>query len=217
MEQIRLAIADDHRVLVEGLKSLFSDPRYGCSVILTAHNGEELLSGMQRVHVDIVLLDLNMRGGSGLDILPRIKSTFPGVRVVVFTMYDNARFIKEAFRLGAEGYVLKGGSFSDLVQGIQKVSEGIVFLSKGLSVYPGANGSGENSYEDEFLMRYSLTRRELEILVLIARAKTNKEIADQLYISDQTVSVHRKNLMRKLNISNSTGLMKFVSDHNLLD
>jgi len=215
MQLLRLAIADDHRVLIEGLKSLFGDPRYGCDVVLTAPNGAELLKGLARIHVDIVLLDLNMRGGNGLDYLPKIRETHESAKVIIFTMYDQAKFIKEAFRRGAEGYILKSGSFSDLVRGIQKVAEGQVFLSQGLSVYPGTNGES-NEFEDEFLMLHSLTRREIEILSLIAKAKTNKEIADELFISDQTVSVHRKNLMRKLNISNSAGLMKFVVDHDLL-
>ncbi|HLF63429.1 MAG TPA: response regulator transcription factor [Saprospiraceae bacterium] len=216
MQLIRLAIADDHRVLIEGLKALFSDPRYGCTVVLTVSNGEELLHGLGRVHADMILLDLNMRGGNGLVFLPRIREAYGDIKVIIFTMYDQPKFIKEAFKHGAEGYILKDSSFSDLVLGIQKVAEGHVFLSRGLSVYPGANGVENNAFEDEFLMLHSLTKRELEILALIAQAKTNKEIADQLYISDQTVSVHRKNLMRKLNISNSAGLMKFVVDNDLL-
>lgn len=215
MQLLRLAIADDHRVLIEGLKSLFSDPRYGCDVVLTASNGAELLKGLGRVHTDIVLLDLNMRGGNGLDYLPKIREAHESAKVIIFTMYDQSKFIKEAFRRGAEGYILKSSSFSDLVMGIQKVGEGQIFLSQGLSVFPGTNGEA-NEFEDQFLMLHSLTRREIEILSLIAKAKTNKEIADELFISDQTVSVHRKNLMRKLNISNSAGLMKFVVDHDLL-
>lgn len=216
MQLIRLAIADDHRVLVEGLKSLFADPRYGCDVVLTAHNGAELLQNLGRVHVDITLLDLNMRGGGGLEYLPRIKEHHSGVRVIIFTMYHHPKFIKEAFSKGAEGYILKDTAFADLVLGIRKVAEGQIFMSQGLSVFPGGNGSIANTFEDEFLMLHNLTRRELEILVMIAGAKTNKEIAEELFISDQTVSVHRKNLMRKLNISNSTGLMRFVVEHDLL-
>lgn len=216
MQLLRLAIADDHRVLIEGLKSLFNDPRYGCDIVLTASNGADLLRGLGRVHADIVLLDLNMRGGGGLEYLPRIREAHEAIRVIVFTMYDQSKFIKEAFRRGAEGYILKSGSFSELVIGIQKVAEGQVFLSQGLSVFPGINGGKDNQFEDEFLMLHSLTRREIEILTMIAKAKTNKEIADELFISDQTVSVHRKNLMRKLNISSSAGLMKFAVDHDLL-
>ena len=216
MQLVRLAIADDHRVLVEGLKSLFSDSRYGCDVVLTAYNGADLLKNLERVHVDIVLLDLNMRGGGGLEYLPRIRESHANVKVIVFTMYHQPKFIKAAFNKGAEGYILKDSSFSDLIFGIRKVAEGQIFLSQGLSVFPGANGSADNAFGDEFLMLHSLTKREIEILTLIARAKTNKEIADELFISDQTVSVHRKNLMRKLNINNSAGLMKFVVDHDLL-
>jgi DNA-binding NarL/FixJ family response regulator len=215
-QPIRLAIADDHQVLLEGLKSLFGDPRFGCTVVLSASNGQELCDGLSFIHADVVLLDLNMRGGGGLDYLPVIRQKFTHMKVIIFTMYDHPKFIKEAFRLGAEGYILKGTRFSDLVIGIQKVVDGQIYLSRGLSVYPGANGSEVNEFQDEFMMLHSLTKRELEILTLIAKAKTNREIAELLFISDQTVSVHRKNLMRKLNITNSAGLMKFVVDHDLL-
>jgi len=215
MELLRLAIADDHKVLLDGLKSLFIDPRYGCDVVLTASNGKDLISGLSRVHADVALLDLNMKGGGGLDCLPGLRELHPHLKVIIFTMYDQPKFIKEAFKLGAEGYILKGGAFSELVLGIQQVADGQIFLSQGLSVYPGTNGVSHNEFEDEFLMLHSLTKRELEILSMIANAKSNKEIAEALFISDQTVSVHRKNLMRKLKISNSAGLIKFVADNDL--
>ena len=216
MKLIRLAIADDHRVLVEGLKALFIDPRYGCDVVLSAHNGADLLANLERIHVDVVLLDLNMPLVNGLECLPRIKVEYPQVKVIIFTMYHEPKFIKDAFRNGAEGYILKNTSFADLVLGIRNVVEGQVYISQGLTVFPGGNGNMVGHFNDEFLMLHSLTKRELEILIMIAQAKTNKEIAEELFISDQTVSVHRKNLMRKLNISNSAGLMKFVIDHDLL-
>jgi len=215
MPSIRLAIADDHHVLVEGLKALFSDPRYDCDVMLTAADGSNLLKAMVHTTPDIVLLDLNMPGGDGLDFLPKIREQFPQVKVIIFTMYDQPKFIKEAFKQGAEGYILKGSRFTEILEGIRKVSEGQVFLSEGLTVFPGGNGQSTSPFEDAFLMAHSLTKREMEILMLIARAKSNKEIAEELFISDQTVSVHRKNLMRKLKVSNSAGLIKFFVERDL--
>jgi DNA-binding NarL/FixJ family response regulator len=144
-----------------------------------------------------------------------IREAHTDVKVVIFTMYDQPKFIKEAFRQGAEGYILKSTSLADLVDGVRRVKEGHVYLSNGLSVFPGGNGKHDNAFEDGFLMRHSLTRRELEVLELIVRAKSNKEIADQLFISDQTVSVHRKNLMRKLKVSSTAALVRFFVDQDM--
>lgn len=216
MHTLRIAIADDHHVLVEGLKSLFSDPQHGFEVVLTAPNGDDLLRKLPAAAADLILLDLNMPGGDGMEFIPRIRQEYAAIKVIIFTMYDQPKFIKEAFRRGADGYILKSTRFQDILDGMRLVAEGQIFLSDGLTVFPGANGESEDPYGDSFLMLHSLTKRELEILTMIARAKSNKEIADELFISDQTVSVHRKNLMRKLRVSNSAGLLKFVADKDLL-
>ncbi len=214
MQVLRIAIADDHQILLEGLKSVLSDPRHAITVTCTARNGAELLESLAQHPVDVVLLDLNMPGGNGLDCLPKIRETYPNVKVIIFTMYAHPRFIKQAFKHGAEGYILKDTRLDSLVDGIRKVSEGNIYLSEGLTVFPGTNGE-DDGFEDPFLMYHSLTRREMEILSLIARAKSNKEIGEELFISDQTVSVHRKNLMRKLHVTNSAGLIKFFIDKDL--
>lgn len=215
MEYIRLGIADDHPVLIEGFRSLFKDPRNGIELVLAASNGRDLLNALEGVEADVVLLDLNMRGGHGLDILPDLRELYPELRVVIFTMYENPKFIKFAFKLGAMGYILKIAGLDEVITGVRSVMRGEVFISNGLSVYPGTHNHS-SPFGDEFLLTHSLTKREMEILLLIAQAKSNKEIAEELYISDQTVIVHRKNLMRKLNITNSAGLTKFVIEHNLL-
>lgn len=217
MQVLRVAIADDHQVLTEGLASLFKSGDYGFDVVMTARNGAELLKGMQTTPVDLVLLDLNMPGGDGLEYLPRIRENHRSVKVIIFTMYDQPKFVKEAFRRGADGYILKSSRFQDILDGMRLVADGQIFLSDGLTVFPGGNGDSDDLFGDSFLMLHSLTKRELEILTMIAKAKSNKEIAEELFISDQTVSVHRKNLMRKLRVTNSAGLMKFVVDKDLLD
>lgn len=214
MPQIRIAIADDHQILVEGLKALFND-QHGFEIVMTASNGKELLARLNGAVVELVLLDLNMPGGHGLDYLPAIREQFPELKIVAFTMYSQPKLVKEAFRKGADGYVLKGLPFVSLVGALKQVMHDTVFLSPGLSVFPGTNGTGADIFSDDFLNMHSLTRREVEVLTLIAQARSNKEIAEELFISDQTVSVHRKNLMRKLNISSSAGFLKFMIDNNL--
>jgi DNA-binding NarL/FixJ family response regulator len=132
-------------------------------------------------------------------------------------MYDDAKFIKEVMnKCNGDAYFLKTNPYTELLEAINIVMDGEIYLSAGLKVFPKdilQNGDGE--YEDEFQLRHRLTPRETQILHMISMAKSNKEIAEELFISDQTVMVHRKNIMRKLNLSNTAGLIKFALDHDL--
>jgi DNA-binding NarL/FixJ family response regulator len=115
-----------------------------------------------------------------------------------------------------DAYFLKTNGFFELLKAIRTVMRGEIYLSPGLQVFPkDFHENGNKEFEDEFQQRHRLTPRETQILKLISLAMTYKEIADQLYISDQTVMVHKKNIMRKLNMSNTAGLIKFALDHNL--
>ncbi|MDX1408013.1 MAG: response regulator transcription factor [Saprospiraceae bacterium] len=217
MKRLRVTIADDHQLYTEALSNLLSqsvDPPI--QVMSVVHTGTDLLESLEHSQPDLLLLDLNMPEGDGLTVLPEIRKQYPGIRIIVLTMYDSAKFIKEVFRLKGDCYFLKTNRFSELLHAVRTVMNGDTYLSEGLKVFPKEIGeNGSSVYEDEFQLRYNLTKRELEILQLISQAKSNKEIADDLYISDQTVGVHRKNIMRKLSVSSTAGLIKFAMDHDL--
>lgn len=217
MDKLRLTIADDHKLYAEALSNLLGQATQpDIDVVAVVHSGRSLLESLQDKTPDVVLLDLNMPDGDGLSVLPHIKKEYPKLKVVVLTMYDSAKFIKEVFKLKGDCYFLKTNSFSELLEALQIVMNGDTYLSAGLKVFPKEIGpNGDKQYEDDFLLRYNLTKREVEILQLISQAKTNKEIADDLYISDQTVGVHRKNIMRKLSVSSTAGLIKFAMEHDL--
>lgn len=216
---VSVLIADDHKLFVDALVvALEHQNRIPVVIIGTVGNGEELLNRLTVVTPDILLLDLNMPILNGLDVIPIIKANFPKLRVVVVTKYSDTKFVRECLQVHSiAGYVLKTSSFSELLEAIIQVQLGQSYISRGLQLYPkDSEEEAEDSLFDEtFLAKYNLTRRELEILGLIAQAKSNAEIADGLFISPQTVGAHRKNIMRKLNISTTAGLVRFAIENQL--
>lgn len=217
MDNLRVAIADDHALYAEALQLLLqSTDRFNVQVAGVVQNGRELLDFLENRKVELILLDLNMPVMGGLDALPLIKRDYPGVKVIVVTMYDDAKFIKDVLnKHQGDGYFLKTNPFEELLDAIEAVMAEDVYLCAGLKVFPKHLTNGDKQFEDEFQLRHRLTPRETQILHMISHAKSNKEIADELFISDQTVMVHRKNIMRKLNLSNTAGLIKFALDHDL--
>jgi DNA-binding NarL/FixJ family response regulator len=221
MPRIKILVADDHNLYVEGLTSiLLSQRSVPINILRGVSNGNEVIEYLQEEsypNPDLILLDLNMPVRDGLSVLPEIKLNYPNIRVIALTMYDDAKFIKEVFNQGGDGYLLKTCGLDELLQAIREVSEGGSYIGNGLKVFPKkSNESTHASYDDTFIQKYNLTKREIEIILLISQAKSNKEIGEELFISDQTVGVHRKNMMRKLNVSSTAGLIKFAMDNFLL-
>jgi DNA-binding NarL/FixJ family response regulator len=216
---ISLFLADDHTLFLETLESaLRQQSSFPLEVLGTARNGEDLLVKFEKYHPDILLLDLNMPVMNGLDTIPALKQDHPDVSIIILTKYEDPKFVKECLHIHeVSGYVLKTSSFNHLLEAITTVSKGQSYISHNLQLYP-KNGSDEelgSVFEETFLAKYNLTRREIEILGLIALAKSNIEIADNLFISPQTVGAHRKNIMRKLNITSTAGLVRFAIENQV--
>lgn len=225
MQIIKALLADDHYIFIEGLKTVLSQsPQYQINVQGIAHSGEELIEKLQEVKTDLVITALNLSGMDGFDVIEHIRKAKIPIQVLVISAYKDPKIIKTAFKLGADGFILKGHPVSELYKAIDEIHAGNSYVGKGIYL----NGSQLNgkskakmpsrqlNFEDRFLKKYNLTKRELEILGLISRALSNKEIAKELYISDQTVGVHRKNIMRKLGVSSTAGLIKLAYDYSLV-
>ena len=219
LHPITLLIADDHRLYVESLViALEHQTTIPVKILATVNNGDELLQNLHSHSPDLILLDLNMPVMNGLEVIPVIRSEYPDLKIMVVTKYSDPKFVKECLQThGISGYVLKTSSLAELLDGIYQVNRGQSYLSRGLQIYPkeAYDGDEPNLFDETFLAKYNLTRRELEILGLIAHAKSNAEIADGLFISPQTVGAHRKNIMRKLNISSTAGLVRFAIENQL--
>ena len=214
-ETITVLIAEDHQIFAEGLKSVLEANRhFRIKVVGEETSGERLPELVAATRPQVLLLDLNLSGEDGLLLLPRIKRENRGVKVIVLTMYDDPKIVAAAFKAGANGYVLKGFAIQDLFKAIDSVMQGEEYIGQGVDAPTERTDLPvtltTHQYADRFVKRYQLTKREIEVLKLITQALSNKEIARELYISDQTVSVHRKNIMRKLGVNNTAGLLAIV-------
>jgi DNA-binding NarL/FixJ family response regulator len=163
---------------------------------------------------------MNMPVMDGIGVLERLEEGKP--YTLMLSPYESPKLIRKALGAGADGYLLKSAKLEDLHLAVKTMLKGETFISEGAQLNKprtrrARNGSGDKyAAVDAFLKKYSLTKRELEILELITQALSNKEIGKTLFISDQTVSVHRKNIMRKLGVSNTAGLIKTAYDHSLV-
>ncbi len=211
---IRIVLADDHAVVRLGLRALLeAEPDF--ELVGEAADGLQVAPLVERLHPDVLLLDLMLPGLSGLEVIQRIGRGLPETRVVVLSLYANEAYVVEALRHGALGYVLKGSPATDLVHAVREVAAGRRYLSPPLSEHAvesyalRANTAALDPYE-------TLTAREREVLHLAAEGHTSGEIAKRLFISPRTVETHRSNLMRKLGLLSQTDLVRFALRRGLL-
>ena len=222
MSEINCVIVDVQKIFVEGLKSFFkSDNRLDISVVGHESSAEDVMLFLHKnLQVNLVILDLNLPDKDGLELIPLIRKQFKAIRIMVLTSYGDYKFVGDAMKSGADGYILKSNETEELISGIQEIMEGHTFLAEGLHITPPSGrkilSEQKSNYEDRFVIKQKLTTREHEVLELITQAKNNKEIAKELFISDQTVGVHRKNIMRKLGVRNTINLIKFAIENQLV-
>jgi DNA-binding NarL/FixJ family response regulator len=225
MRLIKTILADDHRIFTEGVKAVLQrDPDTKFEITGTVHNGMELIRLLKQKKVDLVILDLNLPEKDGLEVVNYVRSQRIDVKVLALSMYEEPKIIKSAFKAGVNGYILKSRGINELFSAIDTIFNGNNFIGEGVTLNGGnletPNGQKYKkrgfNLEDRFVKKHNLTKRELEILQLITQALSNKQIAKTLFISDQTVSVHRKNIMRKLGVCNTAGLIKVAYDNSLV-
>lgn len=217
MEKVKVLLADDHQMFLDGLASLLSQLK-DVDVIATVNNGREALERLTTVSPDLAILDINMPLMNGLETTKKIKERYPGIKVLGLTMENDLHLVTEMLEAGASGYVLKNTGKEELEVAIRQVLKGEPYLSQSVSTQLAQNllrnFQQKNEKQDALS---SLTEREVEILKLIALEHSNSDIADMLFISPKTVETHRKNLMRKIEVKNSLGVYKFAVKHKLLE
>ena len=219
-KSVKVIIADDHQLFTEGIKNLLrKSDRFDFEIVGEASNGNLLVSLLKTVQADVLLLDLNMPEQDGLAVIDVIRKQYKELRILTLTMYDEAKLVKSAFKSGVDGYMLKNSDPRELITAIDTILQGKTYVGEGVVLVTNGNKNGfavNKIFIDKFIKKYNLTKRELEILKLITQALSNKEIAKELFISDQTVSVHRKNIMRKLGVNNTAGLIKITYENSLI-
>lgn len=208
MEKIRVCLVDDHAILMDGVKSLLNASE-DYEVVATATNAEDALKYLQHNPVDILISDYSLPGMDGLGLVRVLQRIKPEVKVIVMSMHDEAHLVKEILKEGIKGYLLKKDSQKELLLALEQVRAGKVYLSNEINSLLIENL--QNPDEGKLL-----TDREREILKLIAKEYTNKDIAEELFISERTVETHRKNIFRKTKTNSLVGLIKFAYANNLV-
>jgi len=211
---IRILIADDHKILIEGLQLLIGQED-DLEIIATAANGKQALDRLQEHSVDIALLDINLPVINGIELCRTITRDYPEVRVLALTSYKKGAFIQQMLKAGASGYVLKHSAAEEIVRAIRSVMAGETYLNPTVTNTLMETLRSQPNNHDEFVPQ--LTRREKQVLSLIAAELTTKEIARELHLSEHTVESHRRNLLTKLNVRNVVGLIRKAMQRGLLE
>lgn len=225
MTEIKTVIVDAHRMFAEGVMELLKDLET-LNLTMVAHfeKGQAVKSYIFNNTVDLIIMELSLPDADGLKLIPELRAMDKDLKILILSSYSDSKFVKKALQSGADGYICKTNNSDDLKEAITQILDEKTFIADGLFITPPSNNlrpskspfNGQSIYKDRFLIQKKLTKREQEILELIIQAKNNKEIASQLYISDQTVGVHRKNIMRKLGVKNTVNLIKFAIEHQLV-
>jgi len=205
----RILICDDHQLVLDGLKSLINS-QDDIEVVSTAITGLDAIRQLEVLKVDIVLMDIDMPEMNGIDATKVLKKDYPDLKIIILTMHDEKSIIQLLMDIGADGYILKNATQEELLQGIKQVKSGKKHFSPDVTIALLRNDIESSK------VSHDLTSREVEILTLIAEGFSNKEIGDKLFISHRTVDTHRTNLMKKLEINNIAGLIRYAIKHSLV-
>lgn len=207
-KQMKVLLVDDHEMMLDGIKAIL-ERELEWELIQTAASGEEALEYLKRQPVDLLITDYSLPEMDGLTLVRAVRHAMPATKIIVLSMHDETHLVKEILKEGINGYLLKKDSHKELIDAIREIQKGKVYLSNDINrllieslQFP----------EDNRL----LTPREREILELIAKEYTNRQIAEELFISERTVETHRKNIFRKTKTSSLVGLIKFAYANNLI-
>ncbi len=214
MNKLRVLIADDHQIFRAGIINLL-EKETGFEIVGQASDGDQAVHLAKELEPDVILMDIHFTGTPGITAIAKINNEITGVKILAFTSNDDESLILDMIRSGAKGFVLKKASVEELVLAIRTIANGGSYFSKEISVTLFALlGKAEPVFSlKQKAKQLEITGRELEILQYIAAEMTNKEIASQLFISPRTVETHRRNLVQKLRVKNTAGLVRYYLDN----
>lgn len=208
---MKILICDDHKIVRDGLRQILQQ-LHGVSSISEAGSGEELLDILKTDDFNIVLLDISLPDRNGLEILQSIKVKWPATNVLMLSMHPQEQYAKRALAHGASGYLTKDTASEELLIAVQRVSEGGKYISQSLAENLAFSFSkGEKKQDHEIL-----SSREFEIMIKLANGKSLQEIANELFISNKTVSTYRSRIMEKMEFHKNTELTRYCMEKNLI-
>lgn len=210
MERIKVLIADDHKIIRVGLRGIL-DKTNEVEVVAEAEDGNQVLETLKSIVTDVVLMDIDMGRTSGIETTKKVKETFPDVHVLALTMHEEQDNVIQMLEAGASGYLLKNTGVEELLAALHAVVKGDSYFSNTVSAtllkaLTNIKATSKAKYNKDI----PLSDREIEVLKLIAGEYTNGEIAEKLFISIRTVDTHRRNILEKLQLKNTAGLVKYA-------
>lgn len=209
---MKILIADDHAIVREGVKQIIKTiPEV--TLVDEAVDGNEAFSKICSTNYDVVILDISMPGLSGLDVLQRMKDRNVETRVLIFSFYPQEQYAIRAFKLGASGYLSKDSAFEELAIAIRKIAAGGKYVSAALAerlIFQDSKLDGKLPHEQ-------LSEREFQVMILLAKGRSVMEIAEEIFISDKTVSTYRMRIMEKMNMKKNADLTMYAIKNNLIE
>ena len=212
---IKVLIADDHKVFRDGIISIL-EKEEDIEVVAEAGNGREVMDLLNKVHPDVILMDIAMGDAGGIEASNLIKNQFPKIKILALSMHNESTYIVKMLEAGAKGYLLKDAGGKEMIRAIRVVNEGNTYYSGEVSaaiIEHLTKGTKPKEKKEGI----PLSKRELEVLQLIAEEFTNPEIAEKLFISIRTVDTHRRNLIEKLAVKNTAGLVKYAIRNGIIE
>ncbi len=206
---MKILLVDDHAIVADGLEMLLQAVE-GFEVVKKLTSGDFALAYLKQFRVDIMITDFSMPDMDGVTLVKQAKTEHPNLKIIVLTMHDEVAMIREMLSAGVDGYVLKKYAQQEIVNAIETVNNGRQYFSNEV------NKALLSALLPEEMPENQITERELEVLKLLAKELTSKQIAEKLFISERTVETHRKNLMRKTGAHNAIGLVRYAYEKKLL-
>ncbi|MFB9076534.1 response regulator [Flavobacterium procerum] len=215
---IKIHLADDHQVLLDGLTNLLQTvPNF--EVVGQSVDGRTLYEDVTNNNADILILDISMPNKDGIETLKEFKEHDAPCKVIILSSYEDLKIIKEVMKLGAKGYLTKKCAGENIIEAIKAVQEGEEYFSDTVreKIFNSFMGNHPKMNQNALNDNPLLSPREIEIITLISLEYSGTEISEKLYISSHTVESHRKNLMKKLNVKSTIGLVKYALKHNIIN
>jgi DNA-binding NarL/FixJ family response regulator len=210
--KIKLLLADDHELVLKGLKSILEQEK-DIEVVAEARNGVEALALLDRTEADMLVTDLKMPDMSGIELTRHVKQHYPQLKVLVLTLFNDREYVNAILEAEAEGYLLKNVEQQELLHAIRHIMNHGTYYSQEIVSILTSELKGRQHKSDTV---HDLSKRELEIIGLICQEYSSTEIAEKLFISKSTVDVHRKNILQKTGAKNLVGLIRFAIQHGIV-
>lgn len=209
---IRLLIVDDHKMFLEGIRALLNDISY-IKIQAVASHSEQALKLLENLQIDVLITDIEMPDIDGIELTEMVKTKHPNVKILAVSSHTKSSIISRAIDAGVHGYVLKNTGPLELLKALNKLYKGENYFGNDVRTIINESIFNQKKLDKDFV---KLSNREEEILILISQEKKTQEIAETLFISPNTVEVHRRNLMRKIGTNNMVGLVKYAIKHGFI-